>query len=344
MKIVIITEGGKQIGFGHITRCVALGEAFEEKGIMPEFLVNGDEAVEDLLKDKKYLIFNWIKEKDKLFKIIKAADIIIIDSYLAGKVLYDKISKMVNGRLVMIDDYNRIAYPKGIVVNPSIYGEDLDYPKKEGVVYLSGNDYTILRKEFWANSNKRIRESIESIMVTFGGNDTRNMTLRILQYLNKSYPQLTKKVIIGKGFKNIKEIKKLQNSRTELIYYPNAKEMKQEMLKADIAISAGGQTLYELARIGVPTIAIAVVDNQLNNIKEWQRVGFIEYAGRWEEARSLDTLAKKIDLLMDRHRRQKKSKTGKQKVDGKGAKRIYRLVVNRLENISNGRFQIPVKN
>ena len=37
MKILFLTEGGEKIGFGHITRCIALCEALEEKCINPEF-------------------------------------------------------------------------------------------------------------------------------------------------------------------------------------------------------------------------------------------------------------------------------------------------------------------
>jgi len=43
MKVFIITEGGKNIGFGHITRCLSLYQAFEEKEIIPEFILNSDE-------------------------------------------------------------------------------------------------------------------------------------------------------------------------------------------------------------------------------------------------------------------------------------------------------------
>jgi UDP-2,4-diacetamido-2,4,6-trideoxy-beta-L-altropyranose hydrolase len=45
--------------------------------------------------------------------------------------------------------------------------------------------------------------------------------------------------------------------------------MKHAMLETDIAISNGRQTLYKLVRVGVPTIAIGVAENQLGNIKEW---------------------------------------------------------------------------
>jgi UDP-2,4-diacetamido-2,4,6-trideoxy-beta-L-altropyranose hydrolase len=53
MKIFIVTEGGKGIGFGHITRCTSIYQAFEQKGLIPEFVINGDNSVKDLLPDKK---------------------------------------------------------------------------------------------------------------------------------------------------------------------------------------------------------------------------------------------------------------------------------------------------
>ena len=92
MKVIILTEGGKNIGFGHITRCSALYQAFEEKGIIPEFIVNGDDSILDLLSDKRHQIFNWIEKKEYLFDYIKNADIVIIDSYLAEKDIYERIS------------------------------------------------------------------------------------------------------------------------------------------------------------------------------------------------------------------------------------------------------------
>ena len=53
------------------------------------------------------------------------------------------------------------------------------------------------------------------------------------------------------------------------------------MLESDIAISAAGQTTYELARISLPTIMIKVAKNQDLNIKGWLNHGFCEYAGFW---------------------------------------------------------------
>ena len=97
--------------------------------------------------------------------------------------------------------------------------------------------------------------------------------------------------------------------------------MKKVMLDSDIAISAGGQTLYELARVGVPTIAISVADNQLGSIRGWQKTGFIEYAGWWED--DFGIRAKNIlSQVKDPYIRRVKSEIGRKLVDGKGAKRV----------------------
>ena len=321
MRIFILTEGSINKGFGHVTRCTSLYQAFDKKGIVPEFLVNGDETVNALLKGTNHKVFNWMKEQGRLSNLIKHAEIIIVDSYLADYGFYKKISGSVNVP-VYIDDNKRINYPKGIVINGTICADELNYSKKEDITYLLGTKYVPLRKEFWDVPEKEIKENIEKAMITFGGDDAKNMTPKVLKVLNEKYPGLIKRVIIGKGFKNIKKIEILKDVKTELIYYPNAEKMKKVMLESDIVISAAGQTLYELARVGVPTIAIAVADNQINNVKGWQKTGFINYAGWWEDKDVSNNLILNLKLLHSTDLRKEKVSIGKRMIDGLGAARV----------------------
>jgi len=292
-----------------------------EKGIAPEFIVNGDKNILDFISDKRYRIFNWIKEKEYLFNYIKNADIVIIDSYLAEKDIYDRIAELVKIP-VYIDDSKRLNYPKGIVVNGAVGAEELDYPKNNATTYLLGKKYTPLRKEFLEAPEKEIKKEIESLMVTFGGNDMHDMTPKVLKLLIEQFPELKKYVVIGKSFKNIREIENLKDSNTKLFYYPNAETMKNIMLESDIAISAAGQTLYELARIGVPTITIGITENQMNNIYGWKKVGFIEYSAWW----NYKFIKNKINICLEKiicfKLRKETSRKGKLYVDGKGNKRI----------------------
>ena len=98
------------------------------------------------------------------------------------------------------------------------------------------------------------------------------------------------------------------------------------MLKADICISACGQSLYELAAIGVPTVAIVVADNQLVNAKGWSRAGFIKYAG-WHDNKSLARqIIECIDELKVFTKRLVACKKGRGLCDAKGARRVAEYI------------------
>ena len=309
LNVYILTEAGKNIGFGHLMRMIAIYQAFEIKNIKPKFIINGDESVEEYLKETEYEIFNWIDNQKRLFDMIKDADIAIIDSYLADLTFYEKISKLVN-LPVYYDDNNRIEYPSGVVVNGNIHAKDLDYPKRDDINYLLGLEYLPLRKEFWEVPEKKIKENVESIMITFGGDDFRNMTPKVLKLLAENYPNIKKNVIIGKGFKNIKEIEKASDENTALIYFPDAQKMKEVMLESDIAISAGGQTLYELAKVGVPTIAVIVADNQYLAAKKMFNMEMILSVFMYPELRNtFGKLVEDINLPIDK-RKFSKNKMG----------------------------------
>jgi UDP-2,4-diacetamido-2,4,6-trideoxy-beta-L-altropyranose hydrolase len=328
MKVLILTEGGRKLGFGHVSRCLALYQAFEERDISPLFAVNGDDTVQEFLKGTKHCVFNWLLDENKLSDSARGSDIVIIDSYLADLALYRQVSRLLRTS-VYIDDNRRLDYPAGIVVNGSIFAEEMPYPKRTDIKYLLGVQYMPQRKPFWDVPDIRIRDRISSLMITLGGDDSAKIMPLILRVFICQYPDITKKVVIGKGFHGINEVEELRDERTEMIYYPDAEKMKEVMLSSDIAISAGGQTLYELARIGVPSIAIATADNQLYNVQGWLRAEFIEYAGSWEDRGLKESLKDCFERLTDKETRMVRSLRGKHFIDGQGSRRIISTLLGR---------------
>ena len=332
MKVCIITEGGKNIGFGHLVRCLALADRLEKAGgsARIKFIIKGDKSISDVISEDKYIILNWQNEENKLLEKIKGADMAIVDSYLAETDFYKKISYAVR-TMVCIDDNNRLHDPAGRVRNGMRYAGELDDPGKKGLTYLLGGRYAILRKEFWNIPRRDIKPKMESIMITFGGDDKRGLTTVILKFLHEKFPHLKKNVIIGKAFVNRKEIEGMKEDRTNLIFNPDAGAIKDVMLQSDLAVSAGGQTLQELARTGLPAIGICVADNQERNLKAWHKAGFAEYIG-WHDKKDLLHKAKKAILkLSPKSERKKRSCIGADKIDGEGARRIIdSLVYNKV--------------
>ena len=111
MKVFIITEGGKDTGLGHMTRCCSLYDAFAQRGVTPTLLLNGNTA-KGLLKNRRKIVFDWLRDNRKLFAMVRGADIAIIDSYLAPLSFYKKISGIVNIPVYL--DVDVLAFVQGI--------------------------------------------------------------------------------------------------------------------------------------------------------------------------------------------------------------------------------------
>ncbi len=322
----MLTEGGKDTGYGHVTRMLSIYQAFLEVGIVPDFFVRGDESVSSILKGVNYRFFDWLSSS--ILGILESYDVVVLDSY---SIDYDFCMDVVKNVClpVFFDDYRRLEYPFGIVVNGTLYAESLCYPKRENVRYLLGTKFLPLRREFWDVEEKKINREIKSILVTAGGGDTASIISKILAVL-KAYPDITKFVVVSKAMEGIECVIREADRATILVNSPDGGIMREIMLESDIAISAGGQTSYELARIGVPAILFAIVENQLLNCEGWQRVGFARYVGSSMDDNLFENIAIAIEELRDPEVRSRMGAIGRNIVDGKGARRVVSEILKAM--------------
>lgn len=335
-KAYIFTEGSSKIGFGHVTRCLSLYQALEEKLFDVEMIIYGDDTISFVLTNIKFRVFNWINENDLRKHFIQDADLVIIDSTIAPLSVFNNLSQSTN-IFAFIDDSRRIEcnIPNAVIIDWTPFVENsYKNVQTKYCSYLLGSKFISLRKSFWDVPEKVINENISEILITMGGADIRNISPKIVQLLiNRYKPEVKKKVVIGRGFseKTVSSLNNFLDKNVELLYFPEENEMINAFLNADICISAGGQTLYELARVGLPTIAIEIIDNQRFDIEGWVNAGFIEYAGNWADYSTYENIIKSLNYLTESTIRQSIKKNGSMNVDGQGARRIIRYLLNRIE-------------
>jgi UDP-2,4-diacetamido-2,4,6-trideoxy-beta-L-altropyranose hydrolase len=327
MKVFILTEGGGNAGLGHITRCTSIYQAFEEVGIRPEFIVNGDETILGFVKDKNCRIFDWLNNRESLFALVRDADIVFIDSYLAGYDLYEAVYKRAK-IVVYLDDAKRIDYPPGVVLNGDVCAEQMCYPEKKGTDYLLGSSFALLRKAFWAVPPKVTRDRISDVLITLGGACSGVFIKEVLSFLLRRFAGFTYHIVLSS--------QRPEDCNAEfdagVRMYSNLREfeMCELMLKCDICISGGGQTTYELTRVGVPTIGICFAENQRLNLESWRDKGVIEYSGWYDDEDLLEKIAGAIGKFISYGERVKRSKIGRNYIDGQGAKRVVSVLTEKL--------------
>ena len=379
MDVLVLTEGSRSIGFGHLTRCLALAQGIEkyinkceykkhsqpENKVNIEFLINGDNLARKVLKNQKFRvkIKDWVKEYRDLEGKLKKIDLVIIDSYLATKIIYDFIYKKLHTqtiqqttnrpidsfvhKLICIDDYNRIKLPPSVIINGTIYGDKSNYPlysSPDKHIYLLGEEYVILRKELWRVPRKYIKKKLKDVLITFGGGGYTNFTKKLLIFLAKNYPGLTYHVVTT--YEKINFYKLLPNVHINQYRNLSPTEMFNLMAKCDIAISGGGQTLYELARVGVPAIGICFTEYQKKTLKGFHKEGFLENIEWYSGDKILNRINRAVRSLISQEVRRRKNIIGRNLVDGKGVERILinlakiKYEKNKLDSIS---FRVVTK-
>ncbi|NBG89528.1 bifunctional UDP-2,4-diacetamido-2,4,6-trideoxy-beta-L-altropyranose hydrolase/GNAT family N-acetyltransferase [Isachenkonia alkalipeptolytica] len=320
MKIKIFTEGGKDIGLGHISRCSSLYNEAASRGISVDLIVYGDIVDVDFLNGINIINENWL-DKEYLYNNITSDDYAIVDSYEATKEIYDIISKKTK-KVLYIDDIGRTVYPEGIIVNPSLDASHIDYSKSQNGILLSGPEYVILRKQFRSLKKENISKEVKRVLIMMGGTDIRGLTPLIIDNICRNMLDIEFDIVTGS-----EEMEKInsQISKPKNITFHNnldATQMMELMISCDLAITAAGQTIYELLATQTPFIPIKVIENQENNIKSLFEYNPEQIVLRYDDLDFLSNLNKALEIYSDIEYRKSYNQRYKDLVDGYGSKRI----------------------
>ena len=104
-----------------------------------------------------------------------------------------------------------------------------------------------------------IREQVTNVFISFGGADPENYTDRLLSIITKNSAKYGKRhfyVIVGRAKLNVGKLLEYNHfPNIEVLY--DIRNMPEIMSKCDIGLTSRGRTGYELAVLGIPSIAMA---------------------------------------------------------------------------------------
>lgn len=324
MSVKIFTEGGASIGLGHVSRCSALYDELRDRGIKVELFIYGDIGNVTLLQGRNFRKENWLSE-DFLLNHIRDSDYCIVDSYLAPKELYQIFSDNVRQSL-FIDDNARLDYPSGIIVNPSLSPYHLQYEKNDNRVYLLGPEYVILRRSFRSVSRGPTNPTVKEVLVTIGG-VTQDKAIEICETICAGYPDITFRFVLSANQRPVH----IGNIARNVEFYSDidADKMLTLMLGADLAISAAGQTIYELLATQTPFIPVETVANQRTNVDGLRTINnYLDVLKLGEES-FLQGLKKEFVKMLEFRRRDEATSLYRNVVDGLGSQRVIDCLLSR---------------
>lgn len=329
--IAIRADGNSDIGFGHLVRMQALARQLEKRGAKVLFLSRNPENITDYAAQVISSGESLVEEDDNIARMLKQckADMLIIDSYAYNQERLDKIASL-DLLTVYIDDMNLHEFNVDFVVNGNLYAPKLEYRGRSSL--LLGNKYLLMREEFSGIVSRTVNDPVQNVLVSFGAADMENITCKVLEALfaYDKFAQLKWHVVIGPVFRKAAEIEILVRDKDNVFLHYNP-AIKDLMFFCDIAISAAGSTIYELAACGVPAIVLIAAENQIKLAGEADCLGFARNLG-WHRDWQSDCLFKALDSLINDHNaRQEMAAKGQSLIDGAGAGRVADRLLEALK-------------
>jgi UDP-2,4-diacetamido-2,4,6-trideoxy-beta-L-altropyranose hydrolase len=329
INALILTEGGGSKGCGHVARCHALAQAFIERGVRTRGIIHADDPFHFPLDGTIFTTGSWMEAEGAPAAAPSRYEIIVIDSYHAPLDFYQALDQP-SVTLLCIDDFQRVAYPPGaFILNPAPSASPaVLYPHRSAADCLCGLNFALLRREFRQSDPKHINSGIGRIAVAMGGGSTAAHCRKLLELPALRRPEIIKDVIVGNP-DEAANLRRAADQSTAFIVAPAEREIKQTFSRADIALSAGGQTLLELASLGIPTIASVTAENQTGNVCTLAAAEAVLNAGSADDSIWLDRVARHLDLLTDQDVRARYSQKARACIDGRGAVRAADICIKR---------------
>ncbi|HEX2227071.1 MAG TPA: UDP-2,4-diacetamido-2,4,6-trideoxy-beta-L-altropyranose hydrolase [Candidatus Binatia bacterium] len=334
--LLVRADGDATRGSGHLMRCTALAEAWCARGGAAFFLTRCvNETLRARIQRAGAEILPLPDDADLQTTLSSITEVnpsfVVLDGY-DFHLEYQRELRSAGCRLMIIDDAGWLPrYETNVLLNQNLGAERLEYNVNSDATLLLGPQFALLRREFsvWRSRLHTVPETARKLLVTLGGSDPENVTLKVVQALRQlEMARLQIRVVAGPVNPHLSELSAAAAvfpGRLELLSHVT--EMAPLMAWADIAVTAGGSTCWELACVGLPALAVVIAENQRVIAEELSAAGVVFNLGSHQEV-TIDRIASSIDgLLYSTFRRLRMSERGRALVDGKGADRVAALLL-----------------
>lgn len=239
------------------------------------------------------------------------------------------------GHILVIDDLADRTHDCDVLLDQNFHPDEPARYRQEVPDHchvLLGPRYALLREEF-----RHVRAGVgprngdvQRLLVFLGGADADDLTTAALQALTLlARSDLHVDVVIGAAQPNREVIANLCKERGYALHVQTSR-MAQLMGQADLAVGAGGSATWERCSVGLPSLTIAVAQNQLALVRNAALHGLI-YAPTLESCEPVALARHLRGLLENPNLLAAMSRNGWRLVDGLGVQRVLRAMgVSRL--------------
>ncbi len=336
--LVVCADGRPAAGLGHVRRMLALAQSWRDAGGRVQFVTNVAATRFVTLTDERLQIVSveghdpeTLVESAATQALATNAAWIALDGYAFGETCQRKLQST-GCALLVVDDLAQLTqYHADAILNGNAGAETIIYRSGRATRVLAGDLYRLVSPALAPlRKPRRAAPSVaQRLLISLGAAPQHELMRTLLTALDLiDDVELEVRILGGTTYDELSSTAALV-SMHRLEPLPLLANLNAHFQWADVAISAGGQTLAELLYLGIPCLAVVVADNQRQGVETWTRDALIE-AVTTTELTDAPALAKHIQrLLHDPGQRDQLSARSQTRIDGQGNQRVVQALADR---------------
>jgi UDP-2,4-diacetamido-2,4,6-trideoxy-beta-L-altropyranose hydrolase len=333
--LLVRADAGVAIGSGHVMRCLALAQAWQDAGGRAVFvLAETLPALQSRLCAEGVTIRHlnvppggvadaattgaWSREL--------AAKWVVVDGELFEAEYVERL-RADGTAVLLIDDFGTAEkYSADIILNQNLGASPDLYYRKTGARLLLGTEYILLRREFRRQTaTPKSAKRGNHLLITFGGTDPDNLTLKAIRALRCLGDELEITVAVGGGNPRLAELRQAMAGLNGRLLVDVA-DMAELMSACDLAVICAGGTLWELLHMGCAVLSYSRNPVQAALIADLAKAGAVANLGAIAHFTEAGLRAAIAPIAGSATARERMRVAGQRIVDGDGVPRVLRLL------------------
>ncbi|HEX8232884.1 MAG TPA: UDP-2,4-diacetamido-2,4,6-trideoxy-beta-L-altropyranose hydrolase [Caulobacteraceae bacterium] len=340
-RILLVPDCGPSVGGGHVMRCLTLARALAAQGAECRFLAQAEAgALLDAFGGGGIALTllpgsgGVAVLPDAAAAAAGAADVMVIDHYRFGAEVERQLRP---ARLVVLEDLPNRPHECDLLVDSGLTHTPEHYaPMAPGARVLTGPPYALVRPEFAelrpaTLQRRRQGGPVRRVLVGLGLTDLEETTCRVLEGLRNDFGRVQVDVCTGRAAPSLDCIQELVDGDVRFHLHLDTPHMAELMAAADIAIGAGGSSVWERACLGLPSITVVLAENQRPLTSELHRLGATLALDRFALAFEAMLSGEWYGLLASPEARLRMTEASAALCDGLGAPRVAEAVLALLQ-------------
>lgn len=354
-EVAIRVDASPEIGGGHLMRCLTLAGALRDAGAGVVFLCQDLPGSSSLAQVERsgfeaYLLPQCSPEQDaaETCAILQRhglrPDWLVVDHYDLGADWQRALAPHV-GQILTLEDIPGRPHVADVLLDPTSGRKAEEYAglTPKDCHLLLGTDYALIRPEFAALrpatlARRELQTTPKRLLISLGSGETSDELLTILAALAQPGLAVGLNITLVLGGPQLKEdhIRAAANAlpaHVDVLSY--ADNMPELMAEADLAIGAAGGATWERCSLGLPSIVMALADNQADIARQLQTAGAALVVAPEQEDihQALQT------VLMDPAQLRQLGETAARLCDTRGRKRVKTALMQPLMSVRPARLE-----